>query len=51
MPSFVSAYGLGHGIGLEVHEMPRMGPKFEEPLPAIRLLQLSLVFTCPENLE
>lgn len=27
-------YGLGHGIGLEVHESPRMGPLFDEPLPA-----------------
>jgi len=27
-------YGLGHGIGLEVHEPPRMGPTFNEPLPA-----------------
>ncbi|MEJ5228375.1 MAG: Xaa-Pro peptidase family protein [Pseudothermotoga sp.] len=26
-------YGLGHGIGLEVHEAPRMGPTFNEPLP------------------
>lgn len=26
-------YGLGHGIGLEVHESPRMGPMFDEPLP------------------
>mgnify|MGYP000846201489 CR=1 FL=1 len=31
---FCFSYGLGHGIGLEVHEIPRMGPKFEEPLPA-----------------
>lgn len=27
-------YGLGHGIGLEVHEPPRMGPIFNDPLPA-----------------
>lgn len=26
-------YGLGHGIGLEVHESPRMSPAFNEPLP------------------
>ena len=25
---------LGHGVGLEVHEMPKMGPGFDEPLRA-----------------
>jgi len=27
-------YGLGHGIGLEVHEGPRMSPNSNDPLPA-----------------
>lgn len=29
---FCFRYGVGHGIGLEVHEWPRLGPKFNEPL-------------------
>lgn len=27
-------HSLGHGLGLEVHEAPRVSPSFEEPLPA-----------------
>lgn len=27
-------HSLGHGLGLEVHEAPRVSPSFDEPLPA-----------------
>lgn len=41
-------HGLGHGVGLEVHELPRVGPRADGPIPAGAVITIEPGVYIPE---
>jgi Xaa-Pro aminopeptidase len=41
-------HGLGHGVGLEVHELPRVGPRADTPIPAGAVITIEPGVYIPE---